>query len=250
MSMREERRVVTAVFADLVGSTALGERLDPEELKLVVGEAVSRMVVAVEAFDGHVKDLAGDGVLAIFGAPTSHEDDAERAVRAGLRIVEEIAAFGQEIERSWGVAEVDVRVGIETGPVVTGAIGGGSRVEYSALGDAVNTASRLQGQAVPGTVLVGAETHRSVADVVRVGTGAGAHLEGQRIARRGLSRGRCRRRLAGTVPRAPGADDRPGSRAGAGRLPGGGGRARRLRRHPLPVGGARDRQDPDDAGAP
>ena len=164
MSMREERRVVTAVFADLVGSTALGERLDPEELKLVVGEAVSRMVVAVEAFDGHVKDLAGDGVLAIFGAPTSHEDDAERAVRAGLRIVEEIAAFGQEIERSWGVAEVDVRVGIETGPVVTGAIGGGSRVEYSALGDAVNTASRLQGQAVPGTVLVGAETHRSVAD--------------------------------------------------------------------------------------
>ncbi|HEY5860991.1 MAG TPA: ABC transporter substrate-binding protein [Actinomycetota bacterium] len=162
--MREERRVVTAVFADLVGSTALGERLDPEELKLVVGEAVSRMVVAVEAFDGHVKDLAGDGVLAIFGAPTSHEDDAERAVRAGLRIVEEIAAFGLEIERSWGVAEVDVRVGIETGPVVTGAIGGGSRVEYSALGDAVNTASRLQGQAVPGTVLVGAETHRSVAD--------------------------------------------------------------------------------------
>ena len=82
MSMREERRVVTAVFADLVGSTALGERLDPEELKLVVGEAVSRMVVAVEAFDGHVKDLAGDGVLAIFGAPTSHEDDADRAVRA------------------------------------------------------------------------------------------------------------------------------------------------------------------------
>ena len=149
MSMREERRVVTAVFADLVGSTALGERLDPEELKLVVGEAVSRMVVAVEAFDGHVKDLAGDGVLAIFGAPTSHEDDAERAVRAGLRIVEEIAAFGQEIERSWGVAEVDVRVGIDTGPVVTGAIGAGSRVEYSALGDAVNTASRLQGPRCP-----------------------------------------------------------------------------------------------------
>ena len=164
MSMREERRVVTAVFADLVGSTALGERLDPEELKLVVGEAVSRMVVAVEAFDGHVKDLAGDGVLAIFGAPTSHEDDAERAVRAGMRIVEEIAAFGREIERSWGVAEVDVRVGIDTGPVVTGAIGGGSRVEYSALGDAVNTASRLQGAAVPGTVLVGAETHRAVAE--------------------------------------------------------------------------------------
>ncbi len=250
MSMREERRVVTAVFADLVGSTALGERLDPEELKLVVGEAVSRMVVAVEAFDGHVKDLAGDGVLAIFGAPTSHEDDAERAVRAGLRIVEEIAAFGQEIERSWGVAEVDVRVGIDTGPVVTGAIGAGSRVEYSALGDAVNTASRLQGPGGARHRARGRGDPSGGGGFVRVGTGAGAHLEGQGLAGRGLSRGGCRRRLAGTVPRTPGADDRPGSRAGAGRLPGGRGRARRLRRHPLPVGGARHRQDPDDAGAP
>ena len=202
MSMREERRVVTAVFADLVGSTALGERLDPEELKLVVGEAVSRMVVAVEAFDGHVKDLAGDGVLAIFGAPTSHEDDAERAVRAGLRIVEEIAVFGQEIERSWGVAEVDVRVGIETGPVVTGAIGGGSRVEYSALGDA-DFEHRIPA-AGPGGARhrAGGRGDPSVGGgFVRLGTGAGAHLEGQRITRRGLSRGRCRWRLAGTVPR-------------------------------------------------
>ena len=80
--MREERRVVTALAADLVGSTALTERLDPEEARLVVGEAVARMVHAVEEFGGTVKDLAGDGILALFGAPTAHEDDAERALRA------------------------------------------------------------------------------------------------------------------------------------------------------------------------
>ena len=85
-STRDERRVVTAVFADLVGSTALAERLDPEELKLIVGEAIARIITAVESFGGTIKDLAGDGVLALFGAPTAHEDDPERAVRAALRV--------------------------------------------------------------------------------------------------------------------------------------------------------------------
>jgi ABC-type transport system substrate-binding protein/class 3 adenylate cyclase len=162
VDMPEERRVVTALFADLVGSTTLGERLDPEELKLVVGEAVGRMVTAVEAFDGTVKDLAGDGILALFGAPVAHEDDQERAIRAGLRIVDDIQAFAAEVERAWGIADVDVRVGITTGPVVTGAIGAGKRVEYSALGDAVNVAARLQAAATPGSVLVGSETRDAV----------------------------------------------------------------------------------------
>jgi ABC-type oligopeptide transport system substrate-binding subunit/class 3 adenylate cyclase len=156
---REERRVVTALFADLVGSTALGERLDPEELKLIVADAVARMIGVIESFDGTVKDLAGDGVLAIFGAPVAHEDDPERAVRAGLRIAEEIADYAREVERAWGIEGFDVRVGVDTGPVVTGEIGAGSRVEYTALGDAVNTAARLQSHAGPGSVLVGPETH-------------------------------------------------------------------------------------------
>src|SRR6059058_2758076 len=101
--MREERKVVTAVFADLVGSTALGERLDPEDVKLIVGDAVARMVSTVEEFGGTVKDLAGDGVLALFGAPTSHEDDPERAVRTALRIVEGIGAYAADVERGWGI---------------------------------------------------------------------------------------------------------------------------------------------------
>src|SRR5438093_8591060 len=94
--MREERKVVTALFADLVGSTALGERLDPEEVRLVVGEAIAHIVLAVEELGGTVKDLAGDGVLALFGAPSAHEDDPERAVRAALRIVQDIGAYGRE----------------------------------------------------------------------------------------------------------------------------------------------------------
>ncbi|HET6714309.1 MAG TPA: ABC transporter substrate-binding protein [Actinomycetota bacterium] len=164
MEIRDERRDVTALFADLVGSTALGERLDPEELKLVVGDAVARMVRAIEAFGGTVKDLAGDGVLALFGAPAAHEDDAERAVRAGLRIVEDIATFGREVAEGWGIDTLNVRVGIDTGPVITGAIGAGDRVEFAALGDAVNVAARLQSHAHPGSVLVGEATQQVVAD--------------------------------------------------------------------------------------
>ena len=161
-SMREERRVVTAVSADLVGSTAISERLDPEEVRLVIGEAVARMVHAVEEFGGTVKDLAGDGVLALFGAPVAHEDDPERALRAGLRIVETVRDFSREVEQSFGVESLDVRVGVNTGPVVVGPVGAGGRVEYGASGNAVNLAARLQSSAEPGSVLVGAATQRLV----------------------------------------------------------------------------------------
>src|SRR2546423_6381083 len=159
-AVREERKVHTALFADVVGSTALGERLDAEDVKLVVGEAVARIVGEVERLGGHVKDLAGDGVLAFFGAPVSYEDDAERAVRAGLAIAHEIGEYAREVEHAWGVADFAVRVGVTTGPVVLGAVGGGSRVEYGAFGDTVNTAARLQSSAEPRTVLVDELTRR------------------------------------------------------------------------------------------
>src|SRR5512132_30443 len=152
--MREERKVVTALFADVVGSTQLTELMDPEDAREVLGGAVRRMVEAVEAFGGTVKDLAGDGILALFGAPVTHEDDAERAIRAGLRIIE------QAEDES-----MSIRVGIETGLVVLGPIGGGGRVEYGATGDALNTAARLQSHAQPGSVLVGAVTRRAAGDL-------------------------------------------------------------------------------------
>ncbi len=160
VEQRDERRVVTVLFADLVGSTTLGEELDPEDLKVVVGDAVARIVGAVEAFGGTVKDLAGDGVLALFGAPTSHEDDPERALRTALRITEDIGEYSRDVERAWGIATFGVRVGVHTGPVVTGRVGAGGRTEYGATGDAVNIAARLQSVAEPGQILAGPESRR------------------------------------------------------------------------------------------
>ena len=178
-AMREERRVVTALAADLIGSTSLGELLDPEEVRLLIGDAVARMVHAVEGFGGTVKDLAGDGVLALFGAPTAHEDDPERALRAALQIAEELRTYAGEVERSFGVTGFGARVGVDTGTVVVGPVGAGSRVEYGAVGDAVNVASRLQGQAAPGSVLAGAETVRLVEGLFSVGEPRSLDLKGK-----------------------------------------------------------------------
>ncbi len=177
--MREERRVVSALFADLVGSTALVERLDPEDARDIVGGAIARMIRAVEAFEGTVKDLAGDGLVALFGAPIAHEDDQERAVRAGLAIVDDLGSFGDEVSRRWGVEGLSVRVGIETGVAVLGPFGAGGRVEYGATGDALNTAARLQAAAVPGTVLVGAGTQRGVEKVFEWGEPHDFDLKGK-----------------------------------------------------------------------
>jgi class 3 adenylate cyclase len=177
--MREERRFVTALFADLVGSTALAEQLEPEELKLVVGDAIARIVSAVEAYGGTVKDLAGDGVLALFGAPIAHEDDPERALLAAQRIIEEMDEFADEVRRSWGIDGFGVRVGVESGPVVVGAVGAGSRVEYGAMGDAVNVAARLQSRADPGTILVGDETASRVRSLFEWGDVQQLDLKGK-----------------------------------------------------------------------
>ena len=155
---------MSALFADVVGSTGLAERLDPEDFKSVVDGAVARIVAAVETFGGVVLQVAGDGMLALFGAPVAHEDDPERAVLAGLRIVEHIELYGRSAAREWGIEDLAVRVGIETGLVALGLVGGGAKVEYGAAGDALNTAARLQAASEAGTVLVGADTQRLIAE--------------------------------------------------------------------------------------
>src|SRR5579875_2811950 len=175
----EERRVLTLLAADLVGSTALGELLDPEEARLVVGGAVARMVAAVEELGGTVKDLAGDGIFCLFGAPLAHEDDPERAVRAGLKIAETIAAYAEEVEHGWSVRGFGVRVGNATGTVVVGPIGAGGRVEYGATGDAANTAARLQAAAEPATVLVDETTRRLVEPLFAWGEPRALQLKGK-----------------------------------------------------------------------
>ena len=162
--MREDRRIVTALFADVVDSTAITQRLDPEDARDVIGGAVTLIIEQVDALGGTVKDLAGDGVLALWGAPIAHEDDAERAVLCGLRIIDVIADHGIDVFERWGLPGFSVRVGIETGRAVMGRIGGGSRVEYGATGDVLNTAARLQSQTDAGCVLVGAATREMIED--------------------------------------------------------------------------------------
>src|SRR3954452_24146282 len=162
VSQREARKVVTALFADVVGSTALGERLDPEDLQAIVGEGVARAVRATEALGGHVERIAGDGALVIFGAPVAHEDDAERAVLAGLRVLEAIDIYSRELSSERGFEGFAVRVGIETGLVVLAPVGGDRPVEFGAMGDALNTAARLEAATDPGSMLVGPHTFELV----------------------------------------------------------------------------------------
>jgi class 3 adenylate cyclase/tetratricopeptide (TPR) repeat protein len=162
--MRRQRRHVTVLSADVNGSTALSERLDPEDVVEIVGEAVRLMCEAVEELGGTIKDIAGDGVLALFGAPAAGENDPERAVLAGLLIQRRMAEHAEEMSRTHGLGNFGVRVGVESGLVVTGPVGGGGRIEYGATGDAVNTAARLQSEASVGEVLVGPETRRQVTE--------------------------------------------------------------------------------------
>jgi class 3 adenylate cyclase/tetratricopeptide (TPR) repeat protein len=154
-----ERKLVTVLFADVVGSTAMGERLDPELITEVMNGAFKRMNQAVDRYGGTVSRLMGDAVLAIFGAPISHEDDPERAIRAGLEIVSTARDYAAEIDRQYGV-DFQVRVGIHTGLAVLDRVGDRIRAEYTAMGDTPNVAARMQSAAAPGTVLVSADTHR------------------------------------------------------------------------------------------
>jgi len=161
VSTEDELRPVTAVFADIVGSTTLGERLSPDEVKLVIGEFVGRMTRAVEHYGGFVQAYMGDGIAAFFGASRAHEDDAERAARAALAIVTEVEEYARVIEASWQISDFDVRVGINTGPVAVGLVGGAAP-QPVAVGDTTNVAARLQSAADPGSIVVGEATAKSL----------------------------------------------------------------------------------------
>ncbi len=147
-----ERKPVTILFTDIVGSTAIAEKLDPEEWKEVIQGAHRRVTAAISRYDGTIAQLLGDGVLAFFGAPLTHEDDPERAARAALDIQASMIEYQRELLGL--VQEFKMRVGIHSGEVVLGKIGAGEHTEYLAIGDAVNIAARLEGLAEPGQIVV------------------------------------------------------------------------------------------------
>jgi class 3 adenylate cyclase/predicted ATPase len=156
-----ERRQLTVMFCDLVDSTALSSQLDPEDLREVVRAYQEVCAKVIARFEGHIAQYLGDGLLVYFGYPGAHEDDAQRAVRTGLGIVEALGQLNTHLAQEWGV-RLAVRLGIHTGLVVVGSMGGGGRQEQLALGETPNIAARLQGLAAPDTLVISAVTARLV----------------------------------------------------------------------------------------
>jgi ABC-type transport system substrate-binding protein/class 3 adenylate cyclase len=158
-----ERRIVTVLVADVVGSTAIGEALGPERTKLLIDEVMRLMSEQVRRFDGTVAQLVGDELLAFFGAPVAHEDDAERSVRAALAIQRAIAQYAEEVKTAYGI-DLSVRIGLNTGPVVVGLQSSDEEGydPWNALGETVNIAHRLQEVAGEGGVVVASMTRRQL----------------------------------------------------------------------------------------
>jgi adenylate cyclase len=157
----EERRRVSVLFADIVGYTTVAERLDHESVKALTARYLSRLALEVERFGGYVDQYIGDNVMAVFGAPIAHEDDAERAVRSAWGMQQAMAELNRAAMEDFGL-ELALRVGVNTGDVLAGRIG----EEYTVVGDAVNVAARLQGAAPVGGIVVGELTSRSTGEAV------------------------------------------------------------------------------------
>lgn len=158
----EERRLVTVLFADLSGSTALAERLDPEELRQILARLFEALSTVVRRYDGTVDKYAGDAIMAVFGAPLAHEDDAGRAVAAALGMRSAVLQLSADLAKSHGI-ELALRIGINTGDVVAGPLSGAGPAAYTVVGDTVNTAQRLEAAASRGEILIGAKTRDLVA---------------------------------------------------------------------------------------
>ena len=152
-----ERRQLTVLFCDLVDSTVLASQLDPEEWREVVRAYQDTCAKVIARYEGHIAQYLGDGLLVYFGYPQAHEDDAQRAVRVGLGIVEAVGQLNTHLAQERGMS-LAVRLGCHTGPVVVGDMGGGTRQEQLALGETPNLAARLQGIAAPNTVVISAAT--------------------------------------------------------------------------------------------
>jgi class 3 adenylate cyclase len=173
-----ERKPVTALFADVVGSTTLAESMDPEDWTVMINEAFDLMSRAVFRYEGTIAQLQGDAMLAFFGAPVAHEDDPERAIFAALDMLEATQEFARELREAQGV-DFRIRAGINTGPVMVGNVGSDLRFEYTALGDAVNVAARMQTAAQANTVLITEMTRRLTGDTFDLDDLGGIEVKGK-----------------------------------------------------------------------
>jgi len=190
------RKTVTVIFADVVGSTELDERLDPETMRQIMTRYFQTLRRVLERHGGTVEKFVGDAVMAVFGIPVVHEDDALRAIRAAVEMAEALRMLNDELERRWGI-DLEIRIGVNTGEVVADDP---SDRQMFATGSAVNVAARLQQAAQPGEILIGETTRRLVGDAVVVGEVAPLSVKGKR----GLVRtGRVLGIAAQTAPLSP-----------------------------------------------
>jgi class 3 adenylate cyclase len=162
---KQQRKLVTILFADIVGSTRIIRDLDPEENLEIMDGTLKRLAVSVEEHGGHVTRFMGDGFKAVFGAPVARENDPEMAIRAGLRILESAQKLAGEMEAQWGIRDFQIRLGITTGLV---ALGGMTEAEDTMMGKPVNLGARLESAAPPGGLLISHDTYRHVRGIFEV----------------------------------------------------------------------------------
>ncbi|MGW8181150.1 MAG: adenylate/guanylate cyclase domain-containing protein, partial [bacterium] len=162
---QRKRKLVTLLYMDVVGSTAMTQDLDPEDTMEIMEKAILRLAAPIQAHGGHVTRYTGDGFKAIFGEPIAREDDPEQAIHAGLQILEVSKAMAEEIEDEWGIEDFQVRIGIDTG---LAAIGGETEAEDTVKGRVVNLAVRIESAAPAGGLLISHNTYRHVRGVFYV----------------------------------------------------------------------------------
>lgn len=162
-SIEGERKLVTVFFADVANYTSVSEKLDPEEVHQIMDGVFKILMDEIHKYEGTINQFTGDGVMALFGAPVAHEDHAQRACYAALFIQKAMGEYGDKIRKDTGV-EFQMRIGLNSGPVIVGAIGDDLRMDYTAVGDTTNLGSRMESKARPGNILVSGNTHRLVRD--------------------------------------------------------------------------------------
>jgi class 3 adenylate cyclase/tetratricopeptide (TPR) repeat protein len=160
-SIEGERKLVTVLFADVANYTSMSEKLDPEEVHQIMDGCFRILMDEIHKYEGTINQFTGDGVMAIFGAPIAHEDQAQRACYAALSIRKALAEYGEKVKRETGL-DFRMRMGLNSGPVVVGSIGDDLRVDYTAIGDTTNLAARIEQAAKPGEIWVSQETRNII----------------------------------------------------------------------------------------
>jgi class 3 adenylate cyclase/tetratricopeptide (TPR) repeat protein len=162
-SIEGERKLVTVLFADVANYTSMAEKLDPEEVHQIMNSCFKILMDEIHKYEGTINQFTGDGVMALFGAPVAHEDHAQRACHAALSIQKAIEDYETEVHKDYG-ADFKMRLGLNSGPVIVGSIGDDLRMDYTAVGDTTNLASRIESIAGPGTTFVSKHAHRLARD--------------------------------------------------------------------------------------